>query len=116
MSLVPDKNVGIPKKTELPKGKNTGMAAIAYIVFFIPLLTEDRNDPFVKFHVKQGMILFSVSFVAGVLVWVPFIGQMLSPLVTLSMFILMIVGIIGAAKGEQKPLPLIGKYADIFNI
>jgi len=34
--------------------KNTAMGIIAYIVFFVPLLTSSKNDPFVKYHVKQG--------------------------------------------------------------
>ena len=31
------------------------MAIIAYILFFVPLLTGDRKkSPFVKFHTNQG--------------------------------------------------------------
>ena len=50
-----------PPSAEAPKpsaGHNTGMAVLAYILFFIPLLTDAKNDPFVKFHVKQGLVLF----------------------------------------------------------
>ncbi|MBP6855591.1 MAG: hypothetical protein KBC26_01280 [Candidatus Pacebacteria bacterium] len=32
--------------------KNIAMAIVAYILFFIPLLTDAKNDPFVKYHVK----------------------------------------------------------------
>ncbi|GAF91940.1 unnamed protein product, partial [marine sediment metagenome] len=45
------------------KEKNTGMAIVAYILFFIPLLTDAKNDPFVKYHVKQGLSLFLVAVV-----------------------------------------------------
>jgi uncharacterized membrane protein len=104
------------KPTATAKGKNTAMAIIAYVVFFIPLLTEAKDDPFVKYHVKQGLVLFIAWIASGFISMVPFIGWMLAPLLSLAMLALMVVGIIGAAKGEQKPLPVIGKYADSFKI
>lgn len=104
------------QKSEMPKGKNTAMAAIAYIVFFIPLLAEDRNDPFMKFHIKQGMVLFIAWVIVGILSMVPLIGGLFSGLAMLVILILMIIGIAGALKGEEKLLPVIGKYAKNFNI
>ncbi len=104
------------KKSEFPKGKNTTMAAIAYIVFFIPLLTEDRNDPFVKFHVKQGMALFVAWCAAGLVSAIPFIGRAIQPLLLLAVFALTVIGAYGAYRGGQKPLPFIGKLADSFKI
>jgi uncharacterized membrane protein len=104
------------QKPAPPKGRNTGMAIVAYIVFFIPLLTEDKNDPFVKFHVKQGMILLVAWFAAGFIAMLPFIGRMIQPLLVLAVFALTITGMYGAYKGEQKPLPLIGKFAASFKI
>jgi len=109
------------KKTEetkpaAAKGKNTGMAIVAYIIFFIPLLTEAKDDPFVKYHVKQGLVLFVAWVVSGFISMVPLIGWTVGPLLSLAMLVLMVVGIIGASKGEQKPLPLIGKYAESFTI
>ena len=103
-------------KPAAAKGKDTTMAIIAYIVFFIPLLTESKNDPFVKYHVKQGLVLFVAWIASGVISMIPFIGWMLSPILSLAMLALMVIGIIGASKGEQKPLPIIGKYADSFKI
>jgi uncharacterized membrane protein len=105
-----------PVKKSAGKGKNTGMAIVAYVVFFIPLLTEDKNDPFVKFHVKQGLTLFVAWIGAGFVSMVPFIGWTLAPFLSLAMLVLMGLGIYGAHKGEQKPLPLIGGFADRFNI
>jgi len=104
------------KPAAAAKKKNTGMAIVAYIVFFIPLLTEDKNDPFVKYHVKQGITLFVAWIAAGFVSIVPLIGWMLSPLLSLLVFVLLIIGIINAANGVEKPLPLIGKYADQIKI
>lgn len=52
---------------QVSKGKNIGMAIVAYIIFFIPLLTEAKKDPFVKYHVKQGLVLFIAWIIVGML-------------------------------------------------
>ena len=96
-----------------PKGKNTGMAILAYILFFIPLLTEAKNDPFVKYHIKQGAVLFIgwvlVSIVRMILPWEL---ATVATLLDLGLFVLMVVGIMSASKGEQKPLPVVGKFGE----
>lgn len=97
------------------KGKNTGMAILAYFIFFIPLLTDAKKDPFVKFHVKQGLVLFIGWVLISVISWfLPWGFWMIARLLNLAMFILMIIGIIAASKGEQKPLPIIGKFGEQF--
>lgn len=96
--------------------KNTGMAIVAYIIFFIPLLTDAKDDPFVKYHVKQGLILF-IGYVCEMIVGVfPFIGWLIAPLLGIFLFVLLIIGIVNAVNGKEKPLPIIGKFADNFKI
>ena len=98
-----------------PHTKNIGMAIVAYIIFFVPLLTDAKDDPFVKYHVKQGLVLFIGYLIAWAVGMIPFIGWFfLLPLLNLFLFILLIIGIIHAAQGEQKPLPVIGQFADNF--
>ena len=97
------------------KGKNTMMAVIAYIVFFVPLLTDAKDDPFVKYHVKQGMVLF----IAAVLAWLiisalPVIGILIAPILDIAIILFLIIGIINAVNGVEKPLPLIGFFAENF--
>ena len=42
--------------------QNKGMAIIAYLLFFVPLITGDyKKSPFVKFHTNQGTLLAIVS-------------------------------------------------------
>ena len=112
-------NVNQPaeKKQETKKGtrRNIGMAAIAYIIFFIPLLTEAKDNPFVKYHVKQGLVLFLFSFIAYlVAIMAPILGWILFPVFKIAIAVLAIIGIINAVNGEQKPLPFIGSFADQF--
>ncbi len=105
-----------PAAMPAQKGKNTTMAIIAYLVFFIPLLTEDKNDPFVKFHVKQGIVLFVAMVAAGFFGYIPLIGWFLAPWLSLAILVLLAIGIINASKGLEKPLPLIGKFANNIKI
>jgi len=94
------------------KGKNTGMAIVAYFLFFVPLLTDAKNDPFVKYHVKQGLVLFIAGIIAGFVSWFPIIGWIIGILV----FVDWIIGIVNAANGQEKPIPLIVQFAEKFNI
>ena len=86
------------------------MAIVAYILFFVPLLTDAKNDPFVKYHVKQGLVLFlawvAVS-VASMIIW------MLS-ILNIGLLVLLVLGILNAVHGKEEPLPLIGQYSSHF--
>jgi len=97
--------------------QNKLMAIIAYILFFIPLLTGDhQKSPFVKFHANQGTVLFLVSVgaqVASSILMVVVIGCILSPLFGIASLILCVLGIINAANGKTVPLPVIGKWTII---
>jgi uncharacterized membrane protein len=99
------------------KGKNTIMAVLAYIVFFVPLLTDAKDDPFVKYHVKQGLMLL----IAGIAVWLiinvlPIIGLLIAPILDIAIIVLLVMGIMNAINGVEKPLPFIGSYAENFKI
>jgi len=102
--------------------KNKFLAAVAYILFFIPLLTKAKGDKFVEYHTKQGIGFFIfAAALRGVIAalggppYVPF-GSTLSLLLLqpahLVLIIFIVIGIINAIKGEMKPLPIIGKYAE----
>jgi len=97
--------------------KNIAMAVIAYILFFVPLLTGDaQKDSFVKFHTKQGLVLFILMVLINMVGWIMpfFFWVSISWILSLGSFVLLIIGIVNAANGKQEPLPIIGKYADVF--
>ena len=101
---------------------NKGMAVLAYILFFVPLIAGTyKTSPFVKYHLNQGIILWILSIgwaiVENILMaifWaiLPFgIASLISVILSLaSLFILvlLILGIMNAVKGETKPLPVVG--------
>jgi uncharacterized membrane protein len=99
------------------KDKNIGMAVFSYFVFFLPLLTEAKDDSFVKFHVKQGTVLFITVLVTGVvgnvISKIPFFGNYLFWVINLGLIVIWIIGILNALNGKEEPLPIIGKYAEM---
>lgn len=95
--------------------KNKAMAIVGYIIpilFFIPLVTEAKNSPFAKFHANQQLNLLLAAIVVNVVGGIiPFIGWfILLPLGSIFLIVVAIMGIIHAAKGEMKELPLIGGF------
>ena len=90
---------------------NKVFAILAYILFFIPLLTA-KESKFAMYHANQGLILFltalAVNIVGSV---IPVLGWLfILPIGNLAVIILALLGILTAAKGEFKPLPLIGNF------
>ena len=95
--------------------KNKAMAIVGYIIpilFFIPLVTEAKNSPFAKFHANQQLNLLLAAIVVNVVGGIiPFIGWfILLPLGSIFLIVVAIMGIINAAKGATKELPLIGGF------
>jgi len=97
--------------------KNIAMAVIAYILFFVPLLTGDaKKDAFVKYHTKQGLVLFLLVVLINVIGWViPFyIWFSISWILGLGTLVLLILGIVNAVNGKEEPLPVIGQFSSVF--
>jgi len=86
------------------------MAALSYLwILSIVMLLVKKDDSYVQFHAKQGIILF----VASIILWIiPVIGWLLNIVVT----ILVILGFIKAIQGERYKLPVIGDLAQKINI
>ena len=90
------------------------MLAYLGILIIIPFLTEAKHDPFVKFHLKQGLVLLIGWVIAMVLYRIPLIG-ILAGILDLGLLILAIVGIVNAVSGKQSELPIVGGFAKSFN-
>ena len=88
---------------------NKLMAAISYIwiLFLVPLFAA-KDDAFARYHANQGLLLFLVSIILGVIGIIPVIGTIIAFVGGIATFVFMILGILNALKGEMKPLPLIG--------
>jgi uncharacterized membrane protein len=113
---------------------NKVMAILSYILFFVPLLTgAHKTSPFVKFHTNQGTVLFLLCVAWGVvqgILTAIFTAMLFNPrnwtgfgvlgiittilgLLWLVPSVLAVLGIINAATGKVKELPIIGKFTII---
>ncbi|MBI1833333.1 MAG: DUF4870 domain-containing protein [Candidatus Andersenbacteria bacterium] len=89
------------------------LAIVGYIIpilFFIPLLSEAKNNTFAKFHANQQLNLLILWAVSQVILIIPILGWIISPLLIIVGLIFMIMGVINAANGNMKPLPFIGGW------
>jgi uncharacterized membrane protein len=105
------------------------MAMLAYLFFFIPLLAGTyKTSPYVRFHANQGTVLFIMALAySGAIailrtigttvllsarLWV-FMDLFLTLLVLINLvpLVFVILGMIAAANGQLKPLPIIGAFS-----
>ena len=98
-------------KTNSSADSDRGIAALAYVIFFLPLLATP-DSKFGKYHANQGLLLLifaiTVNVVGGA---IPIIGWFLIlPVGWLVTAVLFLIGFAGAIAGKQKPLPLIGNF------
>jgi uncharacterized membrane protein len=101
-----EQNVYTPEDVE----KNKTMAGLAYLLFFLPLITCPESR-YAKFHANQGLLLW-IAGIAGTVILgiIPIIGWILMPVYGVVILILGIMGLVNGFGGKAKPLPLIGKF------
>lgn len=102
-SQTPTQILPQPPKDDVQENKD--IAALGYVwILSVFVYFWKKDSPFVRFHAKQGIVLFILS----ILLWVvPVAGRFLELLV----LALMVLGFLGAAQGQWKDLPIIGDIA-----
>lgn len=102
--------------------QNKAMAILSYlgILVLIPILAA-KDSKFARFHANQGLVLCIAAIAYGVatsvltailiaISWrLAFISTIFS-FASILFFVLCIIGIINAANGQEKELPVIGKF------
>lgn len=92
-----------------------GVLAYLGILVLIPLLIK-KDDEFVHWHAKQGLVLLIADVVVWVFMLIPIIGWFIGPILAFVLFVLAIVAIIQVLMGNQWQIPVLGKYAEKFNV
>jgi uncharacterized membrane protein len=97
--------------------KVMGVLAYLGILIVIPFLVA-KNDPFVRFHIKQGLVLLVIEIIVWILAY-SYIFWQLEPiieLINLAVIVLAIIGIVNVVQGNEKELPLIGSWGRNFPV
>jgi len=101
--------------TEIKDGKIC--AILTYLLVGIVWYFVDekmRKNNFVKYHVKQALVLLIVSLGGSLVLGMTFILAWLIPFLQIAVFVYIIIGVMNANNGGEKELPLIGKFANSF--
>ena len=105
----PDKPDGVTGVSE-----NMLFAALSYVgvLVLVPLLMR-KDDPFVRFHAKQGLVVLG-GFVVALLAarWIPIVGSVLF----LLLLIVDVIALVQALLGRWWKIPIIGMIAERFRI
>lgn len=106
---------------------------VAFLAYLLPILgplyvfIASREDEFAIFHARQSLTLtaFAIGTPLGwaiaswALLWIPTVGPLLAVpgftmviLIFLFLAVVWILGLANALRVVQKPLPVIGRWAD----
>lgn len=103
---------------EIEEGKvfailSYALSIIGLPFFLVPLIM--RNNEFSLYHAKQCLMIWlagiAVGIAGGILTFIC-IGPIVWIVGYIFLLVISIIGLINAAQGQMKPLPLIGKWGE----
>jgi uncharacterized membrane protein len=113
------------KTIPAPSDPERWFAAVGYLFFLCFFaLWKGKESPFVRFHAKQGFLLFLSECVAFVLIVIidktigrlPFLGLLIVVLIQIVVYLvallLIVMGFVKALFGERWEMPFFGAYGD----
>ncbi len=86
-----------------------------WVLCLVPLLLK-KDNKFVMFHAKQGLMLFIVEVGLSIIGIVPILGQIVGTLGTLVCGLLSLVGIVQVLMGNEWKMPVIHEWAEKIKI
>jgi uncharacterized membrane protein len=114
-----------------PVTEDRTVAILAYITiigFIIAIVMHgSKKTPLGSFHLRQvlglvvtGLALWLPGVIISMVPFVNFLMLILWPAIGISLFVLWLLGLIAAANGQQKPVPVLGEhyqkwFANAFN-
>ena len=104
---------------DIDQNKIMGILSYFGILVLIPIFAA-KESPFARFHANQGLVLLVTGILVGMatslvgmlfgLIHIDVLWNIVSWLIRVAMFALMILGIVNAASGKAKELPLVGNF------
>jgi fumarate reductase subunit D len=92
------------------------LAAISYlgIFCFLPFVLKTKDD-FIRFHARQGLLLFGAEIILTLILIIPFLGWLISFLGWLICGLVAIVAIVKACQGKFWKIPILNKFSHKIN-
>ena len=86
------------------------LAYITVIGFIIAIvLNGQKKTKLGGFHLRQALGIFLTALAGGLILAITVVGTVLIPVLWIGTLVFVIMGLISAAKGENKPVPLLGE-------
>ncbi|MFC1479846.1 DUF4870 domain-containing protein [Candidatus Omnitrophota bacterium] len=82
-----------------------------WVLCLIPILMK-KEDEFVRFHARQGLMLFIVEVGIGIIGIIPMLGQVIYLLGMLICGLLSLIGIVQVLMGNKWKMPVVGEWAE----
>lgn len=86
------------------------------IIGFVIVYAVKKDDKYAMHYGKQGLVLGIAWIIAVVIGMIPILGWIIAPILMIIMLVLWILGIVYSLSGEMKTIPIVGKYAEKFNL
>ncbi len=97
------------------KSDSNMMGAVAYVFGWLTgiiLFVVKKDDPFVKFHAVQSIIVFGGFTVLTMVLTMTIVGILLLPIIGVASFVLWLLLMWKAYQGEKYKLPMVGNWAE----
>ena len=113
-ALFTSRNLGkLPQSFGLSNNAAGALAYVTIIPAIVFLLVEPYNkSSYVRFHSWQSIFLGIAAFALSFINIIPILGQIIFLLGMLLLFVLWIIVLLKALKGERYKLPFIGNLAE----
>jgi len=105
----------VDKKVSISGDNAYAILSYLWVLCLIPFLMKKENK-FVTFHARQGLMLFIVEVGIGIIGIIPAIGSFISTIGILICGIVSIIGIIQVLSGKEWKIPVLGDWAENIKI
>lgn len=104
-------------KNDVEEGKAFAFLGVflGLLGFLIVLLAKKENK-YAMYYAKQGLVLTIAYVAVWIIMLIPVLGWIIGILASILLFVLWIIGWVNALSGVEKPIPIIGQFAEQFKI
>jgi uncharacterized membrane protein len=109
-TTVPPSHAAVPGT--MAEDKTVAILCYVTVIGFIAaiFMHQNRKTELGAFHLRQALGLVVTGLVGGVCAVVPILGWIVWFLVLIGMFVLWLLGLVSAIRGEIRPVPLLGEH------
>ena len=89
------------------------IAILAYCTLIgriIAMVLDKERSSLARFHIRQGLGIYLLFILSGMLFIIPFFGWILGLSLRLLLFVLWLIGLLDAVAEKEKPVPIFGEY------